>query len=169
MIFFLSCVTIPQLSYELGRLSNEVNVLLHSLTRVKTILSAEIEHQNFETIFNGCTNTCQYASDDVCDDGGLGSTLSYCDYGSDCFDCDKRPETELACSNTCITANDGVCQNYDCEFGTDCADCGPLSWDSMWSYSYSYDNTYDHSSGSVPYDYDSYSDENRVAHILQLK
>lgn len=156
MIWFLSSVTVPQLSYELSRLNTEVNVLLHSLSRVQIMLSATQDPPS--RIFNGCTNICQYASDGVCDDGGLGSALSYCDYGSDCFDCGQRPETTFACSNTCVKANDGVCQDVGtncsdcalstCSFGTDCLDCAPRqitsygrnSWDSMWSYSYSYDN-----------------------------
>src|SRR5690554_5642038 len=37
-----------------------------------------------------CTNTCAYAFDGVCDDGGPGSAYSVCDYGSDCADCGPR-------------------------------------------------------------------------------
>jgi hypothetical protein len=33
---------------------------------------------------------CQYAGDGECDDGGIGSQYSYCDYGSDCDDCGNR-------------------------------------------------------------------------------
>lgn len=38
-----------------------------------------------------CTNTCTYAYDGVCDDGGSGSSYSVCDYGTDCNDCGSRP------------------------------------------------------------------------------
>jgi hypothetical protein len=36
----------------------------------------------------GCDdNTCQYAFDVDCDDGGAGSDYTLCSYGTDCFDC----------------------------------------------------------------------------------
>jgi len=38
----------------------------------------------------GCTNTCTYAFDDECDDGGDGSITSLCSLGSDCADCGPR-------------------------------------------------------------------------------
>ena len=39
-----------------------------------------------------CTNTCKYAFDRVCDDGGPGSRYSFCLLGTDCFDCGQgRP------------------------------------------------------------------------------
>ena len=37
-----------------------------------------------------CTNTCNYASDSICDDGGLGAAGVDCEYGTDCFDCGPR-------------------------------------------------------------------------------
>lgn len=37
-----------------------------------------------------CDNTCAYAYDGVCDDGGQGSSFSVCDCGTDCFDCGER-------------------------------------------------------------------------------
>ena len=37
-----------------------------------------------------CTNTCEYAHDDDCDDGGPGSDYSVCAFGSDCGDCGSR-------------------------------------------------------------------------------
>jgi hypothetical protein len=37
-----------------------------------------------------CDNTCTYAYDGVCDDGGQGSSFSVCDCGTDCFDCGER-------------------------------------------------------------------------------
>ena len=38
-----------------------------------------------------CTNTCNYAFDRVCDDGGPGSRYSDCKLGTDCFDCGISP------------------------------------------------------------------------------
>jgi hypothetical protein len=37
-----------------------------------------------------CTNTCQFANDGLCDDGGPGSDYSVCEYGTDCADCGPR-------------------------------------------------------------------------------
>jgi hypothetical protein len=37
-----------------------------------------------------CTDTCQFANDGLCDDGGPGSDYSVCDYGTDCADCGPR-------------------------------------------------------------------------------
>lgn len=37
-----------------------------------------------------CTNTCEYADDGDCDDGGPGSDFSICAFGSDCNDCGPR-------------------------------------------------------------------------------
>jgi hypothetical protein len=37
-----------------------------------------------------CSDTCAYANDGTCDDGGPGSSYSLCDLGSDCGDCGTR-------------------------------------------------------------------------------
>lgn len=37
-----------------------------------------------------CTNTCEYALDDACDDGGPGAEFGLCDIGTDCADCGPR-------------------------------------------------------------------------------
>lgn len=37
-----------------------------------------------------CSNTCSYAGDGDCDDGGPGSDFSLCEYGTDCEDCGCR-------------------------------------------------------------------------------
>ena len=42
-----------------------------------------------------CTDTCLYAYDGECDDGGPGSDYSVCDYGTDCFDCGERDTDTL--------------------------------------------------------------------------
>jgi len=38
----------------------------------------------------GCTESCNWASDGMCDDGGSGSTHSICEFGTDCADCGVR-------------------------------------------------------------------------------
>lgn len=38
----------------------------------------------------GCTNTCEFAFDGDCDDGGPDSDYDLCDYGTDCSDCGSR-------------------------------------------------------------------------------
>ena len=86
---------------------------------------------------NLCTNTCQWAFDNECDDGGPGSLYSICAFGTDCGDCGPRtgtapPPPNGACANTCQWAFDGECDDggpgslYSiCSLGSDCADCGP--------------------------------------------
>ena len=37
-----------------------------------------------------CLNTCMYANDGDCDDGGSGAEFTNCPLGTDCFDCDWR-------------------------------------------------------------------------------
>lgn len=39
---------------------------------------------------SGCTNTCRFAFDGECDDGGPGAVTSICDLGTDCGDCGPR-------------------------------------------------------------------------------
>ena len=38
-----------------------------------------------------CTNTCTFAFDLVCDDGGPGSSFSFCPLGTECSDCGREP------------------------------------------------------------------------------
>ena len=54
---------------------------------------------------DGCANTCAYADDLECDDGGPGSVTGLCAFGSDCADCGPRqtpsgpsPGTPSTCS-----------------------------------------------------------------------
>eukprot|EP00966_Prymnesium_polylepis_P124449 2877984-Prymnesium_polylepis.1 len=37
-----------------------------------------------------CTNTCTWASDGYCDDGGPGAEYTLCPLGFDCYDCGRR-------------------------------------------------------------------------------
>jgi len=100
----------------------------------------------------GCSDTCVWAYDGVCDDGGAGAEYVDCEYGTDCADCGARaagsappppppdsadpgappPATGGACTDTCFFAYDGICDDggpgsvfADCAPGTDCGDCGP--------------------------------------------
>ena len=45
-----------------------------------------------------CVNTCNYANDGQCDDGGLGSQYSYCNLGTDCNDCAPPPPPSIPSS-----------------------------------------------------------------------
>ncbi len=38
-----------------------------------------------------CDDTCEFAMDGECDDGGPGSMFDVCDLGTDCSDCGPRP------------------------------------------------------------------------------
>ncbi|MCB9507577.1 MAG: hypothetical protein H6700_07815 [Myxococcales bacterium] len=79
-----------------------------------------------------CTNTCEYAGDTDCDDGGPGADYDVCAYGTDCADCGPRDAgTAPRCSDLCPYAFDFECDDGGpgattdfCEFGTDCFDCG---------------------------------------------
>jgi hypothetical protein len=42
------------------------------------------------TSSSGCSNSCIYPSDGMCDDGGSGSLYSICNFGTDCTDCGTR-------------------------------------------------------------------------------
>lgn len=37
-----------------------------------------------------CEDTCIFANDGECDDGGVNSTSNFCEYGTDCGDCGTR-------------------------------------------------------------------------------
>jgi len=47
-----------------------------------------------------CSNTCTWAGDGECDDGGPGSDYSVCDCGTDCQDCGARTEAECGGGTT---------------------------------------------------------------------
>jgi hypothetical protein len=58
-----------------------------------------------------CTNTCNYAYDGDCDDGGPGNEYNICSLGTDCYDCGPRsqssppPPTAGTSSSTGTTAS----------------------------------------------------------------
>jgi len=43
-----------------------------------------------------CTNTCFFADDGVCNDGGTGSSDTTCSYSTDCSDCGARPPLDAS-------------------------------------------------------------------------
>eukprot|EP00316_Scyphosphaera_apsteinii_P001971 CAMPEP_0119307846 /NCGR_PEP_ID=MMETSP1333-20130426/8228_1 /TAXON_ID=418940 /ORGANISM="Scyphosphaera apsteinii, Strain RCC1455" /LENGTH=297 /DNA_ID=CAMNT_0007311483 /DNA_START=109 /DNA_END=1002 /DNA_ORIENTATION=- len=71
---------------------------------------------------------------------GPGSKFYECSWGSDCFDCGKRPPAPPApppfspgveCSEECVYTNDNLCDDggpgseyNECSWGSDCSDCG---------------------------------------------
>ena len=66
-----------------------------------------------------CANTCNYASDDDCDDGGPGAEFTNCDRGTDCTDCGPRaPLPPLPAHGRC--RGSGFCGT-----STSLNNCGP--------------------------------------------
>ena len=78
-----------------------------------------------------CRDTCTYAFDGACDDGGPDAQYTACSLGSDCSDCNT---TVSVCHDSCSYAADDECDDGGlgadyafCQFATDCADCGSRS------------------------------------------
>ena len=78
-----------------------------------------------------CSDTCSYAGDEDCDDGGPGSHYSFCAFGSDCTDCGPRCDHggnalghPSYCSEACPCGHgEGDCDNdAQCTGGTTCTD-----------------------------------------------
>ncbi len=100
-----------------------------------------------------CSDTCRYARDGACDDGGEGSTYSECALGTDCSDCGSRGASSstpvAACGDgwcdageSCETcsADCGVCPASGCAIpghGTDAEDGGSCSTLESWRCVYS--------------------------------
>jgi len=88
-----------------------------------------------------CDDTCDFAYDGECGDGGPGSTWDVCEYGTDCSDCGPRTLHDCdtdgsVCRDTCPFAGDGQCDDGGtdaltdlCICGTDCLDCGSRTLD----------------------------------------
>ena len=55
-----------------------------------------------------CSDSCGYASDGDCDDGGSGAEYAYCSYGSDCTDCPRSAPGVIDQTQACECAFDGV-------------------------------------------------------------
>ena len=58
-----------------------------------------------------CDDTCSWAGDGYCDDGGPGADFSLCALGSDCTDCGPRTGGGSVCANTCLFSYDGECDD----------------------------------------------------------
>ena len=54
-----------------------------------------------------CDNTCQYAYDGQCDDGGPNSLYSLCDCGTDCADCGTREVSDNDCLDGSSSSSSG--------------------------------------------------------------
>jgi hypothetical protein len=80
-----------------------------------------------------CTNTCEFANDGECDDGGPGAEWEECDIGSDCGDCGSRslaPDStpvgdSCTADSQCTAIAEGYCPEAgictrECETHTDC-------------------------------------------------
>ncbi len=72
-----------------------------------------------------CTNTCTFANDGECDDGGPNSEWDGCAFGSDCNDCGERQQ--LACNDPdfpvfCPQGDDCWATGVDCWTVRYCAD-----------------------------------------------
>ncbi|GJM24809.1 MAG: hypothetical protein DHS20C16_12240 [Phycisphaerae bacterium] len=61
----------------------------------------------FETL-GSCTNSCEFANDGICDDGGPNSFSRSCDIGTDCGDCGIRAESSQADDVTGGDESDGT-------------------------------------------------------------
>lgn len=85
----------------------------------------------------GCSNSCAYAYDGECDDGGPGAAYSVCALGTDCADCGTRgsgggggggedtcaSETQSGCSFTSCFTDDSTCYYLYGSQRFDCGDC----------------------------------------------
>jgi hypothetical protein len=99
-----------------------------------------------------CTDTCRYAKNGTCDDGGPNSDTIYCSLGTDCTDCKAaRTGGTSLCFDSCATKTNGKCEDggpgslaKTCEYGSDCTDCKPrlglCSNDCYWAYDDSCDD-----------------------------
>lgn len=71
-----------------------------------------------------CENTCMYADDMECDDGGPDSLNSLCAFGTDCADCGPRDPATCMPRCTDRTCGDDGCGGTcgECAGGTSCQD-----------------------------------------------
>ena len=79
----------------------------------------------------GCDDSCLFALDGACDEGGA---FAFCETGTDCSDCGGGGGGGGGggCTDSCLYAFDGMCDDGGagsetsvCTLGTDCGDCGP--------------------------------------------
>lgn len=72
-----------------------------------------------------CTDTCGYANNGTCDDGGEGSDSSICDFGTDCNDCNPRNPAD--CPPTCEIEG----TTYECGADGCGGECGTCEGDAL--------------------------------------
>ena len=67
-----------------------------------------------------CDDSCQYANDGACDDGGTDSDYSVCDLGTDCTDCGNRYDadedgydSDSDCNDADVSINPGANETCD--------------------------------------------------------
>ena len=68
----------------------------------------------------GCENTCEFAFDGQCDDGGPDANTSLCEFGTDCSDCGARDVFDDEGGPDCF--DDGMC-NGECPIDPPDPDC----------------------------------------------
>ena len=51
-----------------------------------------------------CADTCRFATDGICDDGGVGASFSLCERGTDCTDCGARFSVETSGAEVFVTS-----------------------------------------------------------------
>lgn len=90
-----------------------------------------------------CEETCSYAMDGECDDGGPGSLYSGCEFGTDCTDCGPRrvgvsPEPSCSEAGSACASRDECCSSVcaaetetclaTCQLDSECSSgcCRPL-------------------------------------------
>jgi hypothetical protein len=80
---------------------------------------AEIEQEQVgERVEALCSDTCEFAGDGQCDDGGSGSAYSDCALGTDCSDCGERSPDDVTAEEERLQAIVDTCV----ECLTDCMD-----------------------------------------------
>lgn len=58
-----------------------------------------------------CSNTCQYAYDGECDDGGPNADYSLCPCGTDCADCAERSQADCGGSSSSSSSGGGYSES----------------------------------------------------------
>ena len=86
--------TLAESKFILGDMNNDGMISPHE-RGILFKTSAEVGHggvcrENDGPAFVVCENTCDYAGDGTCDDGGYNSTTTVCSLGTDCEDCGER-------------------------------------------------------------------------------
>lgn len=74
-----------------------------------------------------CSDTCRFARDGECDDGGPGADFAECALGTDCADCGPREGTTTCTCDTSSACEPGCTCDPDCgtlAIGGSC-ECGP--------------------------------------------